>query len=128
MGLPDDVYARLLTLRTALRQFERWSAVQAQSAGLTPMQHQLMLAIRGHSDRRGPTIGEAADYLLLRHHSAGELVARTEAAGFVQRVRDTDDNRVVRLGLTAEGARRLESLTAMHLEEVKRLDAQLHGS
>jgi hypothetical protein len=54
MALPDDVYSRLLVLRTALRRFERWSAEQAQAAGLTPMQHQLLLAIRGHADRRGP--------------------------------------------------------------------------
>lgn len=121
MALPDDVYARLLTLRTALRRFESWSAEQAQSAGLTPMQHQLLLAIRGHADRRGPTIGEAAEYLLLRHHSAGELVQRAEAAGLVRRVRDSRDHRVIRLQLTDAGSKRLESLTAMHLEELQRL-------
>ena len=127
MGLPDDVYARLLALRTALRRFERWSAEQAQAAGLTPMQHQLLLAIRGHGDRRGPTIGDVADYLLLRHHSAGELVQRAGAAGLVERVRDVGDNRDTRLQLTTEGARRLESLTATHLEELERLDVQLPG-
>ena len=63
--LPDDVYARLLALRTGLRHFERWSESQARAAGLTPAQHQLLLAIRGHGDPRGPTIGEVADYLLL---------------------------------------------------------------
>ena len=128
MGLPDEVYARLLAMRTALRRFEHWSAERAQEAGLTPMQHQLLLAIRGHTDRRGPTIGEAADYLLLRHHSAGELIQRAEAAGLVRRVRDSGDNRVFRLQLTAEGTRRLESLTAIHLEELERLAVPLPGS
>ncbi|MGH3523578.1 MAG: MarR family transcriptional regulator [Mycobacterium sp.] len=121
MGLSDDVYARLLRLRTELRRFERWSAEQAQSAGLTPMQHQLLLAIRGHTDRRGPTIGDVAEYLLLRHHSAGELIQRAEAAGLVRRVRDNDDRRVIRLQLTDMGSQRLEVLTSMHLEEVERL-------
>ncbi|BBZ12657.1 MarR family winged helix-turn-helix transcriptional regulator [Mycobacterium branderi] len=121
MGLPDDVYARLLRLRTELRRFERWSAEQAQAAGLTPMQHQLLLAIRGHADRRGPTIGDVAEYLLLRHHSAGELIQRAAAAGLVARVRDSDDHRVIRLQLTDDGAERLEALTAMHAEEVERL-------
>lgn len=121
MGLPDDVYARLLRLRTDLRRFERWSAEQARAAGLTPMQHQLLLAIRGHADRRGPTIGDVADYLLLRHHSAGELTQRAEAAGLLRRVRDSDDHRVIRLQLTAEGSGRLEALTAIHLEELERL-------
>ncbi len=125
MGLPDDVYARLLALRSRLRRFERWSAEQAQSAGLTPTQHQLLLAVRGHADQRGPTIGEVADYLLLRHHSAGELVQRAEAAGLVRRTRDADDRRVMRLQLTDEGLARLESLTARHLEELERLALQL---
>ncbi|MBV9091295.1 MAG: MarR family transcriptional regulator [Mycobacteriaceae bacterium] len=125
MALPDDVYARLLMLRTDLRRFDRWSAEQAQSAGLTPMQHQLLLAIRGHADRRGPTIGEIADYLLLKHHSAGGLVHRANAAGLVRRVRDTGDRRVVRIQLTDAGTARLESLTAMHLEELGRLSLQL---
>jgi DNA-binding MarR family transcriptional regulator len=128
VGLPDDVYSRLLTLRSRLRRFERWSAEQAQSAGLTPMQHQLLLAIRGHADRRGPTIGEVANYLLLKHHSAGELVHRADAAGLVRRVRDSDDRRVVRLRLTDAGSARLESLTATHLEELDRLSLQLPES
>ena len=68
--LPDATYTRLLALRTGLRLFERWSESQARAAGLTPAQHQLLLAIRGHADPRGPTIGEVADYLLLHHNSA----------------------------------------------------------
>ncbi len=128
VGLPDDVYERLLMLRTNLRRFDRWSAEQAHSAGLTPMQHQLLLAIRGHADRRGPTIGEIADYLLLKHHSAGELVHRTDAAGLVRRVRDSEDRRVVRIQLTDAGTARLESLTGMHLEELERLSLQLPES
>jgi DNA-binding MarR family transcriptional regulator len=127
VGLPDDVYARLLRLRTELRRFERWSAEQAQVAGLTPMQHQLLLAIRGHADRRGPTIGDVAEYLLLRHHSAGELVQRAETAGLVQRVRDSDDHRVIRLQLTDAAAERLEALTAIHLEEVEKLSIAALG-
>lgn len=121
MGLPDDVYTQLLQLRTNLRRFERWSAEQAQAAGLTPMQHQLLLAIRGHVDPRGPTIGNVADYLLLRHHSAVELTQRAEAAGLVRRIRDSGDHRVIRLELTDVGHDRLEALTAMHVEELQRL-------
>ncbi len=121
VGLDDEVYARLLALRTGFRRFERWSEQQARAAGLTPAQHQLLLAIRGHDDRRGPTIGEVADYLLLRHHSTVELVDRADAAGLVDRVRDGDDHRVVRLKLTDEGARRLEALSALHVEELERL-------
>jgi DNA-binding MarR family transcriptional regulator len=123
--LPDSAYARLLALRTGLRRFERWSEEQARAAGLTPAHHQLLLAVRGHADPAGPTIGEVADYLLLRHHSTVELVDRAEAAGLVVRARSDDDHRVVRLQLTAEGASRLEALSALHLEELDRLALDL---
>jgi DNA-binding MarR family transcriptional regulator len=126
--LPDDVYARLLALRTGLRRFERWSEQQARAAGLTPAQHQLLLAIRGHDDPRGPTVGEVADYLLLRHHSAVELIDRADAAGLVVRRRDEEDHRVVRLQLTDQGATSLEKLSALHLEELKRLALKLPGA
>lgn len=125
--LPDEVYARLLSLRTGLRHVERWSAQQARAAGLTPAQHQLLLAVRGHGDPRGPTIGEVADYLLLRHHSVVGLVDRADAAGLVTRTRDADDHRVVRLHLTSVGAERLEALSTLHLEELARLAPQPPG-
>lgn len=123
--LPDESYARLLALRTGLRRFLHWSEQQAHAAGLTAAQHQLLLAIRGHPDRRGPTIGEVADHLLLRHHSAVGLVDRADAAGLVKRARDEQDHRLVRLQLTHAGARRLEALSAMHLQELERLARKL---
>jgi DNA-binding MarR family transcriptional regulator len=125
MRLSDADYEDLLTLRTGLRRFLRWSEQQAEEAGLTPAQHQLLLAIRGHSDRRGPTIGEVADYLLLRHHSAVGLIDRADAAGLVERARDAQDHRLVRLQLTATGTKRLEALSAEHLEELQRLARKL---
>jgi len=114
-------YATLLALRTALRRFERWSENQAKSAGLTPAQHQLLLAVKGHDDPAGPTIGDVADYLLLQHHSAVGLVDRAEAAGLVTRHRGTTDQRVVRLRLTRDGSRRLQTLSQAHAEELARL-------
>jgi len=125
MSLSDEDYARLLALRAGLRLFQRWSEQQARAAGLTPAQHQLLLAIRGHGDPRGPTVGEVADYLLLRHHSTVELVDRADAAGLVTRHRDADDHRVVRLQLTKMAAKRLEALSALHLEELERLELRL---
>ena len=126
--LDDDVYARLLALRVSLRRFEHWSAQQAQGAGLTPAQHQLLLAIRGHGDPRGPTIGELAEYLLLQHHSAVGLIDRAEAAGLIARKRAEEDRRVVRLTLTKAGAQLLHGLSAAHLEELTRLTPHLSGA
>jgi DNA-binding MarR family transcriptional regulator len=125
MRLRDADYEDLLTLRSGLRRFLRWSEQQAEATGLTPAQHQLLLAIRGHTDARGPTIGEIADYLLLRHHSAVGLVDRADAAGLVARVRDPEDHRVVRLTLTPAGHKRLQTLSTVHLEELQRLGQRL---
>ncbi len=119
--LRSEDYARLLEFRTGLRRFLRWSEGQAKAAGLTPTQHQLLLAVRGHGPGAGPTIGEVARDLLLRHHSAVGLVDRAVAAGLLERVPDPLDHRVVRLRLTRDGAARLERLSAAHLEELDRL-------
>ena len=117
----DDDYAYLLELRTGLRRFLHWSEQRAKAAGLTPTQHQLLLAIRGHRGPAGPSIGEIAELLLLRHHSVVELVDRAEAAGLVQRTADPDRHRVVRLALTADGAERLARLAVQHLDELAQL-------
>jgi DNA-binding MarR family transcriptional regulator len=119
--LTDKEYQHLLALRTGLRRFLHWSEEQAHAAGLTPSHHQLLLAVRGHDDPRGPTIGDVAGYLLLRHHSAVELAQRAEGLGLIERVEDRDDRRVVRLVLTDQGSAALEQLTALHVEELARL-------
>ena len=125
-GLDQQDYERLLAFRTGLRRFLAWSAQQAEAAGITPAQHQLLLAIRGHPDPRGPTIGEIAGYLLVRHHSAVELIDRAATAGLVARRADSEDGRTVRIALTGDGRKRLERLAAAHLEELDRMTSQLH--
>jgi DNA-binding MarR family transcriptional regulator len=122
----DDDYRRPLELRTGLRRFLRWSEQQAQAAGVTPAQHQLLLAIRGHAGERGPTVGDIAAYLLLRHHSAVGLVDRAEAAGLISRNPDPDNASTVRLRLTERGSRQLEALSELHLEELAHLAPTMH--
>jgi len=128
MGPPqptDADYQRLLEFRTSLRKFLRWSEQQARGEGLTAAQHQLLLAIRGHTGPVAPSIGDVAGYLLLRHHSAVGLVDRAERAGLVKRNVDPARRTTVRLTLTDEGARRLEALSELHLQEVPRLAAAM---
>jgi DNA-binding MarR family transcriptional regulator len=119
--LDDADYRRLLQFRISLRRFLHWSEEQAEQAGLTPAQHQLLLAIKGHDGEQGPTIGDVAGYLLLRHHSAVGLVDRAERAGLVRRQEDSGDRRVVRLRLTEQAEELLHRLTSLHLEEIQRL-------
>ena len=114
-------YASLLEFRTALRRFNHWSELQAKAVGLTHAQHQLLLAVKGHRGSQEPTIGDVADYLLLRHHSAVELVNRAQAGDLIERHRDTSDGRIVRLRLTSKGEKCLEQLTALHVAELQQL-------
>ena len=114
-------FERLLEFRVALRRFQRWSEDQAQAAGVTHVQHQLLVAIKGHAGDMPPTVGDLAGYLLLRPHSTVELVDRAEAAGLVERAPDSDDGRVVRVRLTTEGERILQQLTAAHLDRLHEL-------
>ena len=119
--LTHEDYENLLAFRASLRRFLHWSETQARAVGLTPAQHQLMLAVKGHPGTQGPTISDLAGYLMLRHHSTVELVDRAEAAGLVERWGDDNDGRVTRVRLTADGEARLASLAEVHLDELRSL-------
>ena len=119
--LTQQDFERLLEFRVTLRRFQRWSEDQARAEGLTHVQHQLLVAIKGHRGDLPPSVGDLAGYLLLRPHSTVELVDRAELAGLVQRTRDPADGRVVRVRLTPEGDQILQRLTPAHLERLHEL-------
>lgn len=121
----DAQYQKLLSFRTALRRFDQWSREAAEAHGLTHSQHQLMLAIRGSQTKGGPTIGEVAEALLIKPHTASELVDRVQELDLVRRVRDRGDSRRIRLELTERGAHILNELTLVHVEELRRLSPLL---
>lgn len=118
--LTDADFAHLLAVRDGLRSFLHWSEAKARDAGLTAMQHQLLLVIRGHGTT--PAITDIASHLMLRHHSVVELVDRAERAGLVERRLDEHDHRIARVSLTARGEQSLRLLSAAHLEELARLE------
>lgn len=119
--LLDEDYQRLLAFRNELREFLRWSEQVADDSGLTPSLHQLLLVVRGHCAAVGPTIGQAADALHVRHHSAVELARRAENVGLLVRERDPLDHRRMRLELTDRGREQLEALTRAHLPRIEAL-------
>ncbi|MGZ4438261.1 MAG: MarR family winged helix-turn-helix transcriptional regulator [Nocardioides sp.] len=120
--MPTDAeYQRLLAFRTRLRRFDQWSRDAVADHGLTHAQHQLLLAVRGHAGAQPPTIGDIAEALLVKRHTASELVDRTAALGLVERFKDDNDHRRVLLRLTPAGQEVLRRLTDVHLEELRRL-------
>ena len=118
-------YQALAAFRYALRQFLRFSEEAAVAAGITPQQHQALLAIKGFPGRDRITIGELAERLQLRHHSAVGLTDRLVAEKLTARRRDSADRREVHLVLTARGESVLEKLSAAHKEQLRRVGPQI---
>lgn len=119
-------YEALAELRYALRQFLHFSEDAARAAGLTPQQHQAMLAIKGFPGSGRITIGKLAERLQIRHHSAVGLVDRLVSERYVRRVTDKQDRRQVRLALTSRGEAVLEKLSAVHYEQLHRMGPQIN--
>jgi DNA-binding MarR family transcriptional regulator len=124
--LADSDYRALARFRHALRVFLRFSEDAARQEGLTPGQHQLLLAVHGYPSDEAPTIGDVADYLQLQHHSVVELVDRAVAAKLVRRDTDVHDRRRQRLSLTATGSKTLERLSAAHRSELREFRDQMN--
>jgi DNA-binding MarR family transcriptional regulator len=111
-------YELLSELRYALRRISTFSENAAKSIGLTPTQHQALLAIKGRSARAPVSVGELAERLFIRHHSAVGLVDRLIALGHVRRTTDAGDRRRVNLSLTRRGDAVLARLSAAHRDEL----------
>jgi len=124
-ALSDHEYRALAQFRGGLRRFLHFSEEAARDAGTTPAQHQLLLAVRGFPGPGMPVVGDLAEALQLRHHSAVELVDRAERAGLVVRTPDPDDLRRQHVALTASGRRLLEQLSMVHRDELRRFRTQM---
>jgi DNA-binding MarR family transcriptional regulator len=120
-------YQLLASFRYALRRFLHFSEESARAVGVEPQQHQALLAIKGFPERDRITIGELAERLQIKHHSAVELAGRLVTNGLAAREPDSADRRQVYLTLTPHGEAVLEQLTAAHREELRRLGPELRA-
>jgi len=111
-------YAALAQFRYQLRTFLAFSEAAAQRAGLTTQQHQALLAIKGLAGPDGASVGDVAGFLLIRHHTAVELVDRMAKLKLISRETDPEDARRVLVKLTARGEQKLRSLSRIHLDEL----------
>jgi len=118
-------FQALAEFRFQIRKFLRFSEDQARANGVEPQQHQLLLAIKGLPAEEKPTIGELAARMLIRHHSAVELVNRLAERGAVERVHAEADHREVLVRLTREGEDMLQSLSMAHHEELRSAGPEL---
>jgi DNA-binding MarR family transcriptional regulator len=120
-------YEALAEFRRALRNFLSFSEAAAEKVGLTPRQHQALLAIRGNPAGAPLSVGALATDLQVRHHSAVGLVDRLSRAGLVARHHATDDRRQVLVSLTAAGDRLLARLSSVHRDELGQLGPRLRA-
>lgn len=125
--LTKSQYEMLAAFRFALRQFLRFSEDAAHEAGITPQQHQALLAIKGFPNRDRVTVGELAERLQVTPHSAVGLVDRLEAEKLVMREASETDRRQVFITLAKRGEQVLEALSAAHHEQLRRIAPDLRG-
>ncbi len=115
----DVDYEALAQFRYQVRTFLAFSEAAAERAGLTPQQHQALLGIKGFAGPGVASIGDVARFLLIRHHTAVELMDRMAKLRLISRTADPEDARRVRLRLTAKGEQKLKSLSRIHLAELR---------
>lgn len=118
-------FENLAAFRYALRQFVRFSEEAAKQAGVTPQQHQALLAIKGFPGRDTVTVGELAERLQLRHHSTVELLDRLADLKLVAREPSAADRRQVWVRLTKRGDQILDRLSSAHEEQLRRIGPSL---
>jgi DNA-binding MarR family transcriptional regulator len=116
--LTDAEYVALGEFRESIRQFLQFSDEGARAQGMTSQQHQALLAIRSHHGGEAITVGELARSLLIKNHSAVELIARMAERDLVERMASDADRRRVLLGLRPAGARALETISRRNLRQL----------
>jgi DNA-binding MarR family transcriptional regulator len=109
---------KLADFRYRLRRFLRFSEEATRAKGVTSLQYQLMLQIKGFPGREWATVGELAERLQAKHHGAVSLVSRCEAAGLVARSVSSSDTRRVEVTLTRKGEKCLDELARLHRAEL----------
>jgi DNA-binding MarR family transcriptional regulator len=112
-------YQALAEFRYQIRRFLHFSEQVVKQAGMERGQYQLLLAIKGIPGGVRPRIGELANRMQIRHHSAVELGKRLEKGGYVHRTRAQDDRREVLLALTPKGEEVLGELALHHQDELR---------
>lgn len=123
-AISQSDYEILAAFRFELRRFLNFSEQAAKALGMTPQQHQSLLAIRAAPDRV-LSIGDLADQLFVQPHTASEMADRMVALGWLERRADPKDGRRVGLGLTAEAERILGQMSTTHRNEVMRIRGTL---
>lgn len=110
---------QLSEFRYQLRRFLRFSEHVSRSHGVTPLQYQLLLHIKGYKGRDYAKVGELAERLQAHHHGVVALISRCEKRGLVIRRPSKQDRREVEVHLSKKGERLLIKLASLHRAQLK---------
>lgn len=111
-------YEQLADFRYQLRRFLRFSEEITQQRGITPLQYQLLLQVKGFPGRDWATIAELAERLQAHHHGVVALTSRCEKAALVARRPGRADKRCVEVYLTEKGEELLRQLVLLHKHQL----------
>jgi DNA-binding MarR family transcriptional regulator len=126
-GLPPLTkhdFELLADFRYQIRKFVRFSEEVVRRHGITPLQYQLLLNVRGYPGRDWATVGELAERLQAQHHGVVALVSRCVRLGFVERRRSQTDRRQVEIHLLPRGEEILVELARLHRAELLSLQGR----
>ncbi|SCZ53147.1 MarR family winged helix-turn-helix transcriptional regulator [Thiohalomonas denitrificans] len=119
-------FERLSHFRYRLRCFLRQSEDLCREHGLTPLQYQLLLHLKGFSGREWATVGELAERLQAKHHGTVALIDRCQQAGLVERRPGRRDGRKIEIHLLPKGDRVVTEVAQLHQPELRLLQEELH--
>ncbi|SDN06811.1 DNA-binding transcriptional regulator, MarR family [Vreelandella arcis] len=118
-------YQQLSQFRYQLRCFLRHSENICREHGMTSLQYQLLLHLKGFEGQEWATVGQLAERLQAKHHGTVSLIDRCEQLGLVERRPGREDRRQIEVHLLAEGAKRVEQIAEAHQPELRQLQEEI---
>ena len=95
-----------------MKQFPRPKLKQSSLDGLTRSEYELlvMLVMSRNADRKAFTVTEISNLLQITPAGVTHLINPLEDAGYIERLQDPNDRRIVRIGPTDKGTQAAEAL------------------
>lgn len=117
-------YQHLSDFRYRLRIFQRHSEEICKAHGVTALQYQLLLHLKGFCGREWATISELSEKLQAKHHGTVMLVDRCSEQGLVERRGSLTDKRCTEIHLLAKGEELVASIAWHHRPELNHLQQE----
>ena len=95
-----------------MKQFPRPKLKQSSIDGLTRSEYELlvMLVMSLDGDKKAFTVTEISNLLQITPAGVTHLINPLEETGYIERLQDPNDRRIVRIGLTQKGTQVAEAL------------------